>query len=140
MAFDTQVILDGPKHHVIVLRGLATTTTGETGVIKVDRSGLTGPDGVNVPNELVIEEISSSIQGFESVQLYWEEAGGDEVIAQLSGDNFYDFRPDGGLHKPSASSAATDGDIKLSTYSVATEGAAIAGDTYFIKLTIRKNS
>ena len=138
MAFTTKLMLDGKRHRVVVLYGKATTTTGENGVIKVDRSAITGPDGVGAPDYLAVEEITASVQGFESVQLFWEHSGGDEIIAELSGESYYDFVSNGALYPGTAPGAVTDGDIKLTTNSAGTDGAAVAGDSYFIMLKLRK--
>lgn len=137
MAYTTQTLLDGKRHMIVAMFGEATDTTGENAVIKVDRSALTGPDGVTIPTRLAIEEITASVQGFEHVELMWEHSGGDQPIAFLSGESFYDFK-DAVLYPTAAPGAATDGDIKLTTNSAGLEGSAVDGDTYFIKLKIRK--
>ena len=137
MAYTTKTLLDGKRHLIVAFYGEATSTTGENAVIKVDRSGIVGPNGVDAPNYLAIEEITASVQGFEHVELMWEHGSGDEVIAFLSGESYYDFRD--AVNTPAtAPAAATDGDIKLTTNSAGVEGSAVDGDTYFIKLKIRK--
>ena len=127
-AVDTEILFNGTRKKVIRFTNLSDGT-GETTVTKVDRSSLIGPDGI-APDKLVVEEITWSIQGFEGVAIYWD-ATTDEPLAILSGDNYIDYRPYGGL-VPDTAGSGTDGDIIFSTV-----GTAAAGDTYDILLALR---
>lgn len=102
-------------------------STGESAVVKVDISTLTGPVG-SACTKTVIEQIEWSIQGFTSVRLFWDHTADDE-IAVLSGAGFKDFREFGGLVDP-ASTGGT-GDILLTT------AGAAANATYDITITLR---
>lgn len=138
MAYTTKTLLDGKRHLIIALFGEATDATGENAEIKVDRSAILGPDGVNPPTYLAIEEVWGTVGGFEAVHLEWTEAGGIEPIAFLSGDSYHDWS-DAPLHPSSAPGVVGDGDIIVSTYDgTGGVGVAVAGDTYYIKLKIRK--
>lgn len=127
-AVDTEVLFNGTRKYTVRLTNVSDGT-GETTVTKVDRSALIGPNG-GAPGKLVIEEITWTVQGFEGVALYWN-ATSDEPIAVLSGSNYVDYRPFGGL-VPDTAGTGTDGDIILSTI-----GTPAANDTYDILLVLR---
>lgn len=103
-------IFAGTRRHIIHLTNVSDGT-GESAVVKVDVSALTGPDGTP-PTAVTIEEISWDIQGFTSVTLAWD-ATTDDTIAVLSGQGYSDWTAVGGLHDP-ASTGAT-GDVVLTT-------------------------
>ena len=102
--------------------------TGESAVIKVDISTLTGPNG-NAPSKLVVEEIQSDVQGFASVRLFWDATTDDEIAMLGTGKDYRNYKNVGGLVDP-ASSGAT-GDILLTT------NGAVSGATYDITLVLR---
>lgn len=102
--------------------------TGESAVVKLDISTLVGPDGVNAPTKVAIEQLEWSIQGFTSVRLFWDHTTDDE-IAVLSGQGFKDYRDFGGLLDPA--SAGGTGDIVLTT------AGNTAGSTYDITLVVK---
>lgn len=107
-------------------------TANATNFVIVDRSALTGPDGINPPSSIKIEEITFSIGvGFDSVDLSWDLAT-DEIIERLSNQGYFDFRSAGGKVMGSAASTATEGDILLTTL-----GGAAALDTFSIYLDLR---
>lgn len=124
---DTIVMFNTPKYYVVRLTN-RSDATGETNVVKVDKSTLTGLLG-REPDRLVIEEIQWNIQGFSSVQLNFDAATDDEG-AILTGVGYRDYSAFGGLKDPK--SATNVGDILLTTY-----GAA-ANATYDIMLVVRK--
>ena len=110
------------RRAVVNFTANATDATNEANVVKVNRSGLIGPDGINVPQKIAIERIQYHVVNFE-VYLYWEEAGGDIAICYLSAgvgteDNsasgVLDWRP-GGQLPPAVPGVADDGDIVLTT-------------------------
>ena len=126
---DTYTLLDGRRHLVRRFTNISDGT-GESDVVKVDISTLTGPDGANPPSTLSIEYIQYSIQGFEAVRLEWD-ATTDDIIAVLAGDGYMDFREHGGFHDPFSTGGT--GDILLTTV-----GTAAANDTYDITIKFKK--
>ena len=100
--------------------------TGESNVVKLDRSAFTGPDGTE-PGYLVIEKIVYDVSSMR-VLLTWDHTT-DEVIAVLQGHGVLDWRSVGGLKD---TEAGGDGDILLTTANQA------SGDGYDITLYVRK--
>jgi len=123
---DTNVIFNGNRKYNVQLLN-TSDGTGESAVVKVDISGLTGLSGV-APSKLVIEWAEWAVQGFTSVLLAFD-ATTDDPALRLSGVGFKDFREGGGLVDP-ASTGAT-GDLLLSTVG------AVSGATYDITLMLR---
>jgi len=123
---DTKVVFNGTriKQYRFTNR---SDGTGESDVIKVDVSTLTGLNG-KAPTTVSVLEIAWTIQGFTSVQLEWDATTDDE-IAILTGSGYRDFMDAGGAHDPK--STGYTGDILLTTY-----GAA-ANATYDILLTVK---
>jgi hypothetical protein len=85
--------------------------TGESAVIKINVSDLTGPTGQTV-SSVRIQKIDFIIGGFNYVVLEFNASTNDE-IAVLSGSGRVDFRPYGGKKDPR--SAGSDGDVVLTT-------------------------
>ena len=102
--------------------------TGETAVTKVDISTLTGPDGT-APTKLVVEEVEGMVQGFSSVQLFFDHTANDELAILGTGYSYFNWRDGGGFTDPA--SAGGTGDILLTTVG------ASATATYDITLTLR---
>lgn len=100
--------------------------TGESAVVKVDKSALTGLDGTE-PSKLVVEKIQYSIEGM-SVRLDWDHDTDDEVVT-LVGQGCLDWTNVGGLVDPG--SAGGTGDILFTT------NGHTAGDSYDITLHLR---
>lgn len=112
--------------------------TGESAVVKVDKSTLLAPDGAE-PAALDIEFVQWACDGM-AVRLLWDHTTDDLALA-LSGHGFLDFRGNGsqGGTPPSCSlkdprSAGDTGDILLTTVGHS------SGDTYNILLGLRKRS
>ena len=124
-AVDTVVVFSGTKRRVVRLTNISDGT-GESAVVKVDRSALIGPDGTS-PTKLVVEKIEYALDGLQ-VRLFWEHTTPDE-IAILSGAGFFDWSDVGGLVDPG--SAGGEGDITLTT------NAHTLGDGYTITLWLR---
>lgn len=100
--------------------------TGETNVVKVDKSALLL--GSAEPSALHVMSITANVQGFTSVTLAWDHTA-DQTIAVLGAGSFFeDYREEGGLK--SGGSGGT-GDILLSS------AGAGAGDSYTIVLRLR---
>lgn len=99
--------------------------TGESNVIKVDKSTLVGPDGTE-PSKLVIEKIVYDVASIR-VLLTWDQTS-DETIAVLQGWGCLDWTKSGGL--VGANTGGT-GDILLTTANQS------SGDGYDITLYMR---
>lgn len=121
---DSLVEFSGDRIYIVRLTNVSDGT-GESAVVKVDKSGLTNSKGTE-PGKLIIREIQWTMQGFTSVRLFWDHTTDDE-IAVLSGNGYRDYRDSGGLTDP-ASTGGT-GDILLTT------AGAASGATYDIRLT-----
>ena len=104
--------------------------TGESVVVKIDRSALTGPNGL-IPTYIVIEELQWSIQGFASVRLFWDHTTDDEIVILAPGNGVATWVAAGGLKPPQAPSAAGDGDVLFTT------NGAQSGATYEITMVVR---
>ena len=100
--------------------------TGESGVIKVDKSTLVAFDGAE-PAKLAVEEILCSIQGFTSVRLYWHHDVNDEICV-LSGNDYRNYSE---VPLVDPASAGGTGDILLTT------AGTTSGNTYDITLILR---
>lgn len=102
--------------------------TGESAVVKVDKSTFTGPNGLE-PTQLVIETIKGDVTGMQ-VYLYADHTT-DIPIARIGGLGIVDmdFRAIGGLQ---TTGAGETGDITLTTVSHS------AGDSYDITISMIK--
>lgn len=123
---DTRILFKGTRRAAYRFTNVSDST-GESAVIKVDISTLTGPNG-SAPTATVIEQLEWSIQGFTSVRLFWDGDTDDE-IAVLSGSGFKDYKEFGGMADPR--SAGGTGDILITT------AGATATSTYDITVTFR---
>ncbi len=124
-AVDSKVVFSSRNRYIVRLVNISDGT-GESAVVKVDISALTGPDGTP-PTRTVVEKIEYDISGM-TVRLYWDHDTDDEIVA-ISGAGFLDWTEVGGLVDPA--SAGGTGDILLTT------NAHTAGDTYTITLYLR---
>lgn len=109
--------------------------TGESAVIKVDKSTLTSTLGTE-PASLDIEDIRWAIQGMTSVRLLWDHTT-DDVAMCLTGSGYDQFiagaggdYPPKGLADPRSSGGT--GDLLLTT------NGAVSGATYDITIWLRK--
>jgi hypothetical protein len=124
---DTIVVTNTRRKYAVRLTN-RSDSTGESAVVKVDKSALTGPDGTE-PSKLVLEEAEWNVQGFSYVTLLWDHTTDDEM-AVLSGSGYKDYRDFGGLVDPG--SAGGTGDVLLTTTG------ATATSSYDIFLVFRK--
>lgn len=124
---DSKVLFAGTLRRIVRLTNISDGT-GESGVVKVDSSALTGPDGTTGP-KLVIEEIQWSINGFTSVRLHWDADEDDEIAVLGTGNGYFSFKNAGGLVDPQSTGHLED--IKLTT------AGAVSGATYDITLSLR---
>ncbi len=120
----------GHKRHIIRMTGVSDGT-GETGVVKVNRSELQGITGA-VPSKLVVEQIRFQIHGM-SVLLEWDGMPDETIVAIGAGvtasstSGCMEFGP-GGL-VPDVEGGT--GDIKLTSSNCA------SGDSYDLTVTVR---
>lgn len=124
---DSLDLYKGPERYALRLTNISDGT-GESAVVKVDKSALTAGYTGAAPSKLVVEEIWYNIQGFTSVRLHWDHTTDDE-IAVLSGSGYLDLTKFGGMVDPA--SAGDTGDIILTT------NGNISGATYTIVLVVR---
>lgn len=137
-AVTTNVVAQTNKRYCVHLTNISDGT-GESAVIKVDKSTLVAEDGAE-PASLDIEQVRWNIQGFTSVRILWDHTT-DDVGLALSGSGYDDFRgeygPDAaratrsGLADPRSSGGT--GDILLTT------AGTTSGNTYDITLWLRKS-
>ena len=108
--------------------------TGESAVIKVDKSTLLAKDGAE-PASLDIESCRWNVQGFASVRILWDHTT-DDVAMAMSGSGYEEYANPKVLSVGSAlddpRSAGGAGDILLTT-----NGGA-SGSTYDIELVLKK--
>ena len=123
---DSLVLENTPRRYVVRLTNISDGT-GESAVVKVDKSGLVDFKGLE-PYRLIVDYIKWSIQGFASVRLYFDHTTDDE-LAVLAGNGERDYCDDGGMRDPMSAGGA--GDIILTT-----NGGA-SGSTYDIELNVR---
>jgi len=122
-----KTMINGNRKYVVNITG-EFNTADEIDVVVVDRSTLTGPDGVNIPGRIRVDEITWAVGvGFDYVVLEFDDAT-DEVIENLQGQGYMDYRPYGGKSMSVDPTTDNEGDILLST-----SGGA-AGDSYSILL------
>lgn len=124
---NSNVIFAGTRRRVVQLTNISDGT-GESDVVKVDVSTLTGPDG-SAPTSVTIEEVTWSIQGFTSVRLEFDATTDDEAMVLGAGNGYASFVNMGGLKDPK--STGTTGDLLLTT------AGAVSGATYDITLVLR---
>lgn len=124
-AVSTKVIHNSPRKLVVQLTSLSDGT-GESGVVKVDKSTFTGLNGLE-PSKFVVEKIQYDVTSMR-VALSFDRTT-DVVFAVLQGIGCLDYRKSGGFVD---STTGDTGDILLTT-----TGAAL-GDGYHIILHLRK--
>lgn len=124
---NSTVLQSGGRRHIVQIMNISDGT-GESAVIKVDRSTLVNNDGIE-PAKMALEEITWSIQGFTSVRLAWDHTADDELVTLSTGNGYFNFKDIGCLQDPA--SAGGTGDIVLTT------AGAVANATYDITLVVR---
>jgi len=136
-AVAVNVIANTTSRYVVHLANVSDGT-GETGVVKIDKSTLLSPAGIE-PVSIDIEVVRWNVQGFTSVKLYWDHTTDDLAMA-LAGSGMDDFLSSGpcpegvpnGLKDPR--SAGGTGDLILTT------AGTTSGNTYDITLWCRKTA
>lgn len=120
----SKVVFSGTRRYVVHLTN-RSDGTGESNVVKVDKSTLTGLSGTE-PGKLVVERIHYDVSAMR-VTLTWDQTS-DEVIAVLQNIGKLDWRKSGGLV---GSNTGGTGDILLTTAN------QTSGDGYDITLYLR---
>lgn len=133
----TNVIANTAEHYVVHLASVSDGT-GESAVVKVDKSALVAKDGAE-PASLDILKAKWNCDGM-AVRLLWDHTT-DDLAMVLSGSGEADFSPSGaprnvlsssaGLADPR--SAGATGDLLLTT------SGHTSGDTYNVTLWLHKN-
>ena len=134
-----RTLMDTPTHVAVHLTNVSDGT-GESAVVKIDKSAIgVASDGAEAAS-LDIVAIRWSINGFTDVRLLWDHTT-DDLAMVLTGSGYDDFTTPppgenqlvrtGGLKDPRSTGAT--GDLLLTT-----TGAA-SGDTYDITIWCRKN-
>ena len=126
-AVTSNVIFAGSRRYIIQCQNISDGT-GESDVVKVDVSALTGPNGI-APTSVVIEAVEYSIQGFSSVRIEFDATTDDKALTLGPGFGSLDFSYAGGIKNPK--STGTVGDILFTT------AGALSGATYDITLFLR---
>lgn len=130
MAAAVETLVSGTRYLSINVTG-EFSVADETDTIIVNRSDLTGPDGVNVPTYISVQEMTWSIgAGFDFVKLEFDD-GTDDMIDLYHNQGYMDYRPYGGKKMAAAPASAAEGDILLST-----SGGA-AGDSYSLLIHLK---
>jgi hypothetical protein len=126
-AVTTQILEEGPRYAVIKFTNVSDGT-GESAVLKVDVSTLSGFNG-RLPTEVIIEKIIYSLEGMQ-VEILWDAT--TDVICWV-------LTPGAGNHicfedalLKNNSGAGKTGDIRFTTLG------ASNGDAYSIILKMRK--
>ena len=103
--------------------------TGESNVVKTDKSGLVAPDGAE-PSALTLLSANWVVTGFTRVSLAWDHTT-DIPILNMVGVGGVELEHLSGMKDPGTGGA---GDVLLTTVG------NVAGDTYSIVLVFRKDS
>lgn len=124
-----QTAFDGKRRKTIHLTGVSDGT-GESGVIKVDRSAYTDSNGAT-PSTIAILSVRWNIQGFSYIKLYWHHNAADVTAQIMSGNGYENYESFGGLRDTDTTNAdAADGDILLTSVGGA------SGSTYDITIEV----
>jgi len=108
---DTVTLLQQPNLYAVRLTNISDGT-GESAVVKVDKSAIATALGITEPSKIIVTQLYWNIQGFASVRLLFDHTTDDE-LAVLCNSGYRDFTPYGGFADPA--SAGGTGDILLTT-------------------------
>lgn len=122
--------LSNASRYVVHLTGISDGT-GESNVVKIDRSALTLPNSSSAaPSRISIVSARWNMQGFSYIKLAWDHTA-DDTIMVLNGSGYDNFEDYGNLVDPNTSGDAITGaigDVLLTSIGGA------AGSTYDITL------
>ena len=124
-AVTTTTVFNGSRKLVVHLTNVSDGT-GESGVVKVDKSTFTGPNGLE-PTNFVLERVVYDVSSMRV--LLTLDRTTDQTLVVLQGQGEINFTDSGGLLK---AAAGDTGDILLTTANHA------SGDGYDITLYLRK--
>lgn len=125
---DTLVVFKGKRRQVYRFINISDGT-GESAVVKIDKSTLVNTQGLE-PGKLIVEEVQWTLQGFSTVRLFWDHTTDDELLVLGPGQGFRLYPLDvQGLVDPGSSGGT--GDILLTT------AGNVSGATYDISIVIR---
>lgn len=116
-AVDTIVLHSSSSYYAVRLLN-KSDGTGESAVVKVDKSTLVGVDGKE-PIALDIIRCSGTVFGANHVVLNWDHTTDDEALI-LNGSFYHDYTEYGPLKDPR--SAGDTGDLLLTTSGMAANG------------------
>ena len=119
------VLVNQPPYYTIRLTNVSDGT-GESAVVKVDKSGLVDIDGLE-PVALDLIGVEWDVGGM-NVTILWDHTTPDRAIV-LTGQGEWDQSRDGAIRDPRT--AGGTGDILLTT------GAHTSGDAYMILLRLK---
>lgn len=114
---DTIVVHSSGSYYAVRLLN-KSDGTGETNVVKIDKSTLLDADGKE-PVALDILRCSGTVFGASHVYLTWDHATDDEALI-LSGTFFHDYSDYGPLKDPTLRSST--GDLLLTTSGMVANG------------------
>ena len=124
----TKVVFESQNRLVVHITNVSDGT-GESAVVKVNKSDFTGPNG-SEPSHLALEKVMYDV-GSIRVLLQWDHTT-DETIAVLQTDGILDWYQDGKGPYLLDTETGGAGDILLTTAN------QTVGDGYDITLFIRK--
>ena len=125
---DTLVLMNQAPNYVARFTNISDGS-GESAVVKVDKSTLTGLLG-REPGKLCIKEVQWSIQGFTSVRIYWDHTTDDEACVLGAGAGYFNYTLGGNSGLVDPGSTGGTGDVIFTT------AGAISGATYDITLVL----
>lgn len=123
----SRVLFNGTVDYIVQITN-RSDGTGESAVVKIDKSTLVGPGGAE-PSKLRVKYICYDCNGM-GAKLYFDRSSGTTVLAELgSGHGVLNYCPAGGLDDVGSGNT---GDVLLTTYG------HTSGDSYNIILHCEK--
>lgn len=123
---DSVVLFKSPDKYAVRLTNIGDGT-GESAVVKLDKSAIATTLGITEPAKFIVLELFWNVQGYASVRLHFDHNTDDELDV-LSGNGYRPYENFGGLVDPGSTGGT--GDIILTT-----NGGA-AGSTYDIFIVV----
>jgi hypothetical protein len=126
---NTTLEVQDPKKFAAVHLTNIYVDTAETAAVKIDKSGLIGPDGTE-PSKLTIMSIRWAIQGYTYVKVLWDHTT-DITALLLTGEGSIDFT-DMHINGLQDTGSGETGDLCITTIGTT------ATSTYDITIVVRK--
>jgi len=114
----TNVLHNGTRRYIAQFLN-QSDGTGETNVVKIDASTLTGPNG-EAPSKVSIQSVEWDIQGISAVKVAFDATTDGTALFLNEGNGYKDLCSAGGLHDPQ--SLGSTGDILFTTIGAASNG------------------